>query len=78
MTTNANVQLFLAHQYSLVQAASYKEAVDAFFRRHHYAPAPVFGPVGCGDALESRYVPKGFYYCALRVDAPPPEEGPPC
>lgn len=59
---------YLRHHYKALRAASYKEAVEIFFKRYGYTPAPVFGPIGCGDALESRYVHPGFYNCAVREE----------
>ena len=57
---------YLSHIYVQIAAKSYSEAVRAFYEKRHYVPAPVFGPVGCGDALESKFVRPGFYHCAVR------------
>ncbi len=58
---------YLNHTYIMIAAPSYADAVRAFYEKRHYVPAPVFGPVGCGDALESRFVRPGFYHCAIRA-----------
>jgi len=57
---------YLNHAYVMIAAKTYHDAVQAFYAKRNYAPAPVFGAVGCGDALESRFVRPGFYHCALR------------
>ena len=59
---------YLTHRYRHIPATSYAEAVRKFYARYGYVPALVFGHPGCGDALESQYVPAGHYACAVREE----------
>ena len=64
---------YIRHNYKFIPAKSHAEACREFYERYGYVPAPVFGPVGCGDALESNYVHKGEYACAIGRHAMPHE-----
>lgn len=66
--SEGNASEYMRHTYKSIRAGSYAEAVTAFFKKYGYTPAPVFGPPGCGDALESKFVPAGYYFCAVRQE----------